>query len=174
MMPSPRNAGVNLLRRLGIPLAAALIAATIATSVAPIRLSAGSHAEAPVAPNDDALKPLIDAHEFMEHVVTGTFDTVKKGLREKPSDARAWRAVRDSSLLLGESGNLLLIRKPAGADAAEWAKLSVALRESGDALAKAAKAKNYDACRTAYLAVVRSCNQCHVQHGDDGEPKIEP
>jgi hypothetical protein len=174
MRKSQSNAGFNLLRRLGVPLAAALIAATIATSVAPIRLTAGSHALGPAVTDEGALKPLVDVHEFMEHVMSGTFDTVKGRLKEKPNDDSAWRSVRDASLLLGESGNLLLIRKPESADETEWSNLSIALRESGDALAKAAKSKNYDACRTAYLIVVRSCNMCHIKYGDDGEPRIEP
>jgi hypothetical protein len=168
-MSSRTRSGLNLLRRLGIPLAAALIAATIATSIAPIRLSAGSHA-APPSRND--LKPLVDVHEFMEHVVEGTFATVKNGLNDRPADAKAWRLVRDASLLLGESGNLLLIRKPEAADDAEWSKRAIALRESGDALGKAAKTRDYGASRKAYVTLVQACNQCHAKYGDDGEPKI--
>lgn len=161
---------MNLIRRLGIPLAAALVAATIATILAPLRVPA----EAGRLAESIELKPLVDTHEFMEHVVEGTFATLKQGLNERPADAKAWRSVRDMSLILGESGNLLLIRKPDDADAAEWTKLSIALRESGDALSKSAKAKDNDASRMAYLALVHACNACHTKYGDDGEPRIEP
>jgi hypothetical protein len=145
----------------------ALAAATVA--IAPIRVPANSRTAH--IPSD--LKPLVDVHEFMEHVVDNTFAKVKQGLADEPVDFKAWRAVRDASLLLGESGNLLLIRKPDAADSAEWSKLSIAMRESGDALTKAAKSKDYDASRKTYLAVVQSCNQCHIKF-TDGEPKIEP
>jgi hypothetical protein len=161
---------MNLLRRLGVPFAAALLAALIATSVAPIRPTIGGSRGAV----QHELKPLVDTHEFMEHVIEGTFATLKAGLTEKPADAKAWRSVRDASLLLGESGNLLMIRKPDDADAADWSKLSIALRESGDDLSKAAKAKDYDASRKAYLVLVHACNTCHTKYGDDGEPKIVP
>ena len=161
---------MNLLRRLGVPLAAAMLAALIPTALAPtwpmVRTSG--------AGEQHDLKPLVDTHEFMEHVVEGTFATLKKGLSEKPADENAWRSVRDTSLLLGESGNLLLIRKPDDADASDWSKLCIALRESGDTLSKTAKAKDYDASRQAYLALVHACNACHTKYGDDGEPKIVP
>lgn len=160
---------MNLLRRLGVPVAAALLAALIATSVAPTRPTVGASRDTTYD-----LKPLVDTHEFMEHMVEGTFATLKQRLNEKPADAKAWRSVRDTSLLLGESGNLLLIRKPDDADTTEWSKLSIALRESGDTLSKAAKAKDYDASRKAYLALVHACNACHTKYGDDDEPKIEP
>jgi hypothetical protein len=161
---------MNLLRRLGVPFAAALLAALIATSIAPIRPTVGAGG----ARDGHDLTPLVDTHEFMEHVVEGTFATLKQGLSEKPADTKAWRTVRDTSLLLGESGNLLLIRKPDDADASHWSKLAIALRESGDTLSKAAKAKDYDASRKAYLALVHTCNACHSEYGDDGEPKIMP
>jgi hypothetical protein len=156
--------------RWAIPLSLALIAAAFAVSVA----SFGSVTGSRPAPDQGDLKPLVDVHEFMEHIMEGAFAAVMQGLKDKPADANAWRAVRDASLLLGESGNLLLIRKPDGADSGEWSKLCLALRESGDTLTKAAKSKDYNASRGAYLAVVRSCNQCHTQFGDDGEPKIDP
>ena len=161
---------MKLLRRLGVPFASALLAALIATALAPTR----PLVRASGAAEQHHLKPLVDAHEFMEHVVEGTFATLKKGLSEKPNDSKAWRIVRDASLLLGESGNLLLFRKPDDADAADWSKLSIALRDSGDAVSKAAKAKDYDASRTAYLLLVHACNACHSKYGDDGEPKIMP
>jgi len=161
---------MNIIRRLGIPLAAALVAATLATILAPVRLPAEPRSRA----ESSDLKPLADTHEFMEHVVEGTFDTLKKGMAEKPADAKAWRSVRDMSLILGESGNLLLIRKPDDANAADWSTLSIALRESGDTLSKSANAKDYDASRKAYLLLVQACNACHTKYGDDGEPRIEP
>jgi cytochrome c556 len=161
---------MNLIRRFGVPFAAALLAALVAISVAPIHSTIGAGRGG----IQHDLKPLVDTHEFMEHIVEGTFDMLKKGLSAKPADAKAWRSVRDMSLILGESGNLLLIRKPDDADAADWSKLAISLRESGDALSKAAKAKDYDATRKAYLVLVQSCNACHIKYGDDGEPKIMP
>jgi hypothetical protein len=168
-----RHCRSPLLRRPMGDLSILLVAALVVTAI-PASLTTTRPAAGPRASDASELKPLADVHEFMEHVVDGTFATVKNGLKERPVDAKAWRAVRDASLLLGECGNLLLIRKPDGADGAEWSKLSTALRESGDVLTKAAKSKDYDASRKALLALVESCNQCHVKYGDDGEPNIEP
>jgi hypothetical protein len=123
---------------------------------------------------EQALKPLVDVHELMEHIVEGGFESVKGGLRDRPADAKVWRSIRDSSLLLGECGNLLLMRKPDQANESEWNNLSIALRQAGDSLTKAAKDKDYDASRRAYAALVQTCNQCHTKYGDDGEPRIEP
>ena len=161
---------MNLVRRLGVPLAAAMLAALIATALAP----AWPTVRANGAGGQHDLKPLVSTHEFMEHVIEGTFATLKKGLSEKPADEQVWRSVRDTSLLLGECGNLLLIRTPDDADASDWSKLCIALRESGDIVSKAAKGKDYDASRSAYLELVHACNACHTKYGDDGEPKIVP
>ena len=162
---------MQFVRRLRIPFAAAVIAAVIAAAVAPIRSTAQTHRP---AENSLDLRPLANVHEFMEHVVEGNFATLKKALSEKPVDAQTWRSVRDTSLLLGESGNLLLIRKPDDANASDWSKRSIALRDAGDALSKAGKAKDHDASRRAYRLLVQACNDCHSKYGEDGEPKILP
>jgi cytochrome c556 len=157
-------------QRFAIPFGAAIIASAIATAVVPLRLATAAR---PV-PSAAELKPLVDTHELMEHVVEGAFKELKKGVSGPPADAATWRRVRDASLLLGESGNLLLIRKPDDADSGEWSRLSIAMRQAGDKMSKAAKAKNYDATRAAYGELVQSCNSCHAKYGDDGEPKIDP
>ncbi len=126
------------------------------------------------ARTNDGPKPLVDVEQLMEHVVNPGFLAAKECLREKPADAKSWKAVQSASIILGESGNLLLFRKPADADMNEWTALSVELRDAGDRLIKAARAKDFDAAKTAYRAVVASCNKCHERFGDDGEPKIEP
>ncbi len=162
---------MQIVRRLGIPMCAALAAATIAVSISSARSPSRIAGE---MTQQAALKPLVNVHELMEHVVEHPFTALKTGMKEKPADAKAWRSVRDTSLLLGETGNLLLMRKPEDADAKEWVSLCISLRDSGDALSRAAKAKDFDAGKKAYLVMVNSCNQCHAQYGDDGEPKIEP
>ena len=124
--------------------------------------------------DQDDLKPLVDVEHLMESVVNPAFASVKKGLGEKPENRKSWKQIHSASIVIGESGNLLLFRKPEEADAKAWTSLSVGLREAADGLVKATRAQDYDASTKAYLAVVNACNKCHGKFGEDGEPKIEP
>ena len=135
-----------------------------------------SHVSASGASQADksGLEPLVDVHELMESVVGKAFEGAKKGLGEKPADRKAWGSVYSMSVLIGESGNLLLFRKPEDADAKQWNTLAVGLRDRGQELIQATKAKDYDSAKKAYRAVVDACNKCHTKFATDGEPKIEP
>ena len=135
---------------------------------------AGQHEEGEGERHQPVLEPLVDVHDLMESVVGGAFEATKNGLGEKPADRKAWKRVYSMSVLLGESGNLLLFRKPEDADSNQWRTLAVGLRDKGQELMEAAKAKDYDTARKAYCRVVDSCNKCHEKFATDGEPKIEP
>ncbi|GEM_PF-6723681 len=121
----------------------------------------------------DGLAPTVDCHHLMEYIVEEAFDDLKEDLATEPANKKAWRGVLSSSVMLAETGNLLLIRRPDDADAREWTTLSIALRETGSEVMKAAKARDYAATKKAYAAMVASCNKCHTRF-TDGEPKIEP
>ncbi len=113
-----------------------------------------------------------DMHEFMEYMFQPTFNRLKPAMSAAPADRQAWKAIKADSLILAEAGNLLLSRQP-GEDAADWVKHSVAVRDSGGALYKAAKARDFAAARPHYEAMVANCNACHRQFAN-GEHLLTP
>lgn len=113
-----------------------------------------------------------DMHEFMEYVFQPTFKRLQPAMAAVPADNQGWKAIKAESLILAESGNLLLIRKPEE-DVADWVKHSVQVRDFGGQLYRAAKAKDYPTARKHYEAMVRNCNACHEQFAG-GEHILTP
>jgi hypothetical protein len=108
------------------------------------------------------LEPVAETKLLMEGLADPNARALSKLLAAKPKDADAWKFVRGQSLLLGELGNLLLMRPPkgkAGEDA--WQTHATELRDSATALARAAAAKEYVPSRTALAGVANACNRCH-------------
>src|SRR5262245_18130875 len=61
----------------------------------------------------DAAKPVeSDMHESMEYVFEPTYKRLKPAMASAPADNKGWKAIKADSLILAESGNLLLIRQP--------------------------------------------------------------
>ena len=48
-------------------------------------------------------------------------------------------------------------------DPAKWNEYSVAVRDSAGQLYKAARKKDFDACRKTYEQMLTNCNSCHKQ-----------
>jgi hypothetical protein len=111
-------------------------------------------------------------HDFMEGVFQGPYKRLKTAMAEEPKDNAGWKAIRSEALILAEGGNLLLLRKPAK-DAEEWVKYSVATRDAGAELFKAAKAKDFAASKKAYKAMLNHCNACHKKF-DEENHEITP
>jgi hypothetical protein len=134
-----------------------------------------------VAPADDkedddkenTAKPVeSDMHEFMEYLFQPPFKRLKSAMAAESVDSRDWKAIKSDSLILAESGNLLLDRLPE-ADAADWIQHSVQVREFGGQLYRAAKAKDYANARKHYESMITNCNACHQQFAD-GEHILAP
>jgi hypothetical protein len=159
-----------MLRRLSIALAALLTLTAL-----PLALSAVQKPKpADVDTDDSELKPLVGIEQFMDNVLHPAYESVKDGLAAKPADKEAWKKIHTMSIILGESGNLLIFRKPEEAKAKDWNKMAVGLRDAGAGLVKATKSRNDQASLKSYRAVVDACNRCHQKFAEDGEPKIEP
>lgn len=124
-------------------------------------------------PSPDAAPVEADAHEFMEYLNGPVFARLKAALAEPPKDRRAWVPIKSDALILAESGNLLLMRAPDKALADEWNQFAVELRTIGAELYKAGKQRNYEEARKHYVALARSCNNCH-QDFSAGEPVVVP
>ncbi len=83
--------------------------------------------------------------------------------RNPPADEKAWEALKNHAVLLGESGNLLLIGSRAKDDAI-WRKTSLMMIDAGAAALKAAKAQNTDGINEAGNRIVNACEMCHERH----------
>ena len=114
-----------------------------------------------------------DVHEFMEYINGPVFARLRKLLAEEPKGRPEWRQARGYALVLGETGNLLMIRPPEEDEAAGWKRFSAALRDEGAKLYEATKKRDYKIAREHYIALARQCNTCHNEFSD-GEPVIEP
>jgi len=111
-------------------------------------------------------------HDFMEGVFQGPYRRLKTSMAAEPKDNAGLKAIRSEALILAEGGNLLLIRKPTK-DTDEWVKYSVASRDAGAELFKAAKAKDFAASKKAYEAMLNHCNACHKKF-DENNHQLKP
>jgi cytochrome c553 len=139
-------------------------------------LAASSHSSVQLSAQPDrkdAAKPVeSDMHEFMEYVFEPTYKRLKPAIASAPADNKGWKAIKADSLILAESGNLLLIRQPEK-DATDWVKHSTQVRDTGGKLYEAAKAKDYAAARKHYESMIQNCNACHKQFAN-GEYTLSP
>jgi hypothetical protein len=101
--------------------------------------------------------------EIMTALVVPSSNAVFHTTAEPPAADADWTAVRAQALLLAEAGNLLLIGTRARNEA-EWTRAAAALRDTAEAFAKAAAAK--DAARIEALSenVYETCEQCHSRY----------
>ncbi|KAA5541427.1 cytochrome c [Roseiconus nitratireducens] len=137
-------------------------------------ITAASNSQAaPPADQPTAADPVEpDMHEYMEYVNQPAFQRLKPAMASEPAGNQAWKTIKSESLVLAESGNLLLIRKPED-DADDWQKHSVQTRDAAAELYRAAKSKDYGAARKHYESMVQHCNACHQQFAG-GDPQLKP
>lgn len=113
-----------------------------------------------------------DMHEFMEYVFEPTFQRLKPAMASEPADSKGWKVIKADGLILAEGGNLLLARQPEE-EADEWNRLATTVRKHGGELYAAGKKKDFSAAKSAYVAMVTSCNECHQKFAG-GEHQLEP
>lgn len=111
-------------------------------------------------------------HDFMEGVFQGPYRRLKAAIANEPKDNAGWKTIRSEALILAEGGNLLLLRKPEK-NTEKWNEYSIASRDAGAELFKAAKKKDYAESKKAYEKMLTSCNACHKQF-DDGKNQLMP
>ena len=118
-------------------------------------------------------KPVEESmHEFMEYVFQPTYKRLKQSMATEPADRSTWKAIKSDSLILAESGNLLLLRKPEQ-QADVWNQHSVEVRELGGKLYRAAAKKDYKTARHNYTAMLTRCNSCHKAFAK-GKHQLKP
>jgi hypothetical protein len=110
--------------------------------------------------------PKLEAVAETKLLMAGLADANLRGLgkllRDKPKEPEAWNFARGQALLIGETGNLLMMRPPktpAGQEA--WMANAVDLRDSGANLARILSTKDYGKSRAALAKLANVCNHCH-------------
>ena len=106
-------------------------------------------------------EPVAETKLLMEGLADANLRGLAKLLREKPKEAEAWAFARGQALLIGETGNLLLVRPPRAGGEQAWALHAVEMRAAAVELARAAAAKDYARARAGLAGVANACNHCH-------------
>lgn len=83
--------------------------------------------------------------------------------RGGPQDDKEWLAIQRNAVLLAESGNVLLMRGPAGGRG-DWATDAKMLVDAGAAAYKAARAKDGNALMAVAQPLNAACTTCHKQY----------
>ncbi|MBA4187015.1 MAG: hypothetical protein C0467_03255 [Planctomycetaceae bacterium] len=106
-------------------------------------------------------EPIAETKLLMNGLAAANLRGLGKLLREKPTDAEAWAFARGQSLIIAETGNLLLMRPPRTAGQELWLGHAADLRDSADKLARAVAAKDYPKARANLASLANVCNRCH-------------
>jgi hypothetical protein len=134
-------------------------AATLAIGSAFLSFAHSQPAKGKAAPK---LEPVAETKLLMNGIAEPNSRALGKLLAAKPKDAEGWAFARGQALLLGEMGNLLMMRPPkTKAGENSWLTDAADLRDSATAVARAAAEKDLVQARTALAGVANSCNRCH-------------
>ena len=131
--------------------------------------TAGVHAQ------DTGVEPLVTGYELMEIIYKPFMEQLKESVAAEPEKRRGWQAIYKNSLALGEASALNLTRNDEDYMATpEWKELTLAVRALNVEIAEAAKKKDFPGVTEKYLALVKSCNECHTKFAEEDAPTIEP
>jgi hypothetical protein len=122
-------------------------------------LPAGADDRKPVAA--PRLVSVAETKLIMEGMTMPNYRGLGGQLQKKPAEADGWTVVRGQSLLIAESGNLLMLRPPKNQGQDAWMRLATDLRERATDVARQAANRNYDKAGSAFADLTTSCNRCH-------------
>ncbi len=105
--------------------------------------------------------PIAESKLLMEAIAEPNLRRLEKLLSEKPPTPEAWKFARGQALLIGETGNLLMVRPPRTQGQIDWLKLAAELRDSASNVAKQISAEDYAGSRSALVNLAGTCNKCH-------------
>jgi hypothetical protein len=140
-----------------------LFRGAMSLALAPVLLSVAGAARpdrpAPrVVPKFDAVA---ETSLLMDGLNQANYRSLEKLLKQKPGDPDTWTFVRGQSLLIAETGNLLLLRPPRHGGADDWMQNAMDLRTAAAGLARKAGDRDYEGSVAGLRKVASVCNRCH-------------
>jgi Cytochrome C' len=117
------------------------------------------HPEAKFTPKFEALA---ETSLLMNGLAQSNYLALEKHLEGKgPRDADTWTFARGQALLIGETGNLLLLRPPRNQGRDTWMRRAMDMRQSAGELARRLADRDLPRSRAALRDVATKCNNCH-------------
>lgn len=111
--------------------------------------------------------PVISTDELMEVLFEPLLEELRVALVVEPKGRRALKAVYNPASAIAETHNLLFSRDDEDyMETPEWIALSIAGRDASQAVGDAVMGKDYPGAKAAFVILVKSCNDCHVQFDD--------
>jgi hypothetical protein len=110
-----------------------------------------------------AMQPIASVKQVMQSILTPQSNIMFRVEVEAPKDDDAWVAVQNATLILAETGNLLMMDGRA-VKRDDWMRFAKGLRDTSVIAYKAAMAKDPDAVVAAGQLVVDTCATCHDQY----------
>jgi hypothetical protein len=104
---------------------------------------------------------LAETKLLMEGLAHPNYRSLQKLLKTKPPDTETWVFIRGQSLLVAETGNLLLLRPPRNSGRDTWMKLAMEMRTKAGDVARRAAARDHGNAKKALEVLTTSCNRCH-------------
>ena len=128
-------------------------------------------AGAAIAQAQDAAQPVGTMPDLMTSMVyPAANDLLLSIARGGPKDDKEWMAAQRSAVLLGESGNVLMMRGRAR-DQGEWIRNARMLVDAGAAAYQAARARDTNALAAVEAPINASCVSCHKQYRPNVHPR---
>ena len=129
-----------------------------------------------VGPSSPPFTPVADVKQIMEMVIDPAAEVVWESVgfvitadgeqEVLPRNDAEWAVVRNSAMILAESGNLLMIGDRAKGEG-PWMIMSRSLIEAGKATLEAVEAKDVDAVFAVGERLYNACETCHVLYWYD-------
>jgi cytochrome c556 len=124
-----------------------------------------------VAQAPDAAQPIGTMADLMTSMVyPAANDLLLSITRGGPKDDKEWMAVQRNAVLLGESGNVMMMRGHAR-DQGQWIANAKMLVDAGAAAYRAARAKDVSALTALETPINASCVSCHKQYRPNVHPR---
>jgi hypothetical protein len=104
---------------------------------------------------------LAETRLLMEGLAQPNYRALEEHLRRKPADVETWTFARGQALLVGETGNLLLLRPPRNQGRDTWMKQAMDMRQAAGVLARQLGNRDYEGSKAALAGLTTACNRCH-------------
>lgn len=100
--------------------------------------------------------------QIMAGLVQPNCAALSKGLKDKPADDKAWKALATNAALLNEASYLVM--DDGRCPDATWANAAKTLRECSATVLEKINAKDAEAAQAAFTQLTKACAACHGAH----------